>query len=164
MVYFILTNKWLHTFFVFLFLKALKMLKYIFTLRIHIPRSHGRTHTQRSEQFKPQTWGPPWETQAPLSSWKVSGTNRITVGSLGSGHEEGVIACVGLMARQDGDRSGLLTPWFPWSLCPVPYPEASEHSVPLIPTHSAALNLGQLRLVKRLHQCEAEVTWSWGRA
>ena len=128
MLYFILTNKWLHTFFVFLFLKDLKMLKYIFTLRIHIPRSHGRTHTQRSEQFKPQTWGSLWATQAPLSSWKVSGTNRITVGSLGSRHEEGVIACVGLMARQDGERSGLLTRWFPWSLCPVPYPEASEHS------------------------------------
>ena len=49
-----------------------------------------------------------------------------------------------------------------FALCPTLRPVNTP--VPLIPTHSAALNLGQLRLVKRLHQCEAEVTWSWGRA
>lgn len=45
-------------------------------------------------------------------SWKISGTNRVAVGSLDSTHEEGVLACVGLMARQDGARSALVTTWF----------------------------------------------------
>lgn len=44
--------------------------------------------------------------------WKISGTNRVAVGRLHPTHEEGVLACVGLMARQDGARSAVVTTWF----------------------------------------------------
>lgn len=44
--------------------------------------------------------------------WKISGTNRVAVGSRDPAHEEGVLACVGLMTRQDGAGSASETPWF----------------------------------------------------
>ena len=41
-----------------------------------------------------QPWGPTLERRAPLAGWRAGETNRRTVGSLDSAHDEGAHTCL----------------------------------------------------------------------
>ena len=64
-----------------------------------------------SHRLDSQSWGPMRKTQTPFTGLRTTGTDRETVGSLGSAHQEH--AHTGSACRQGRERSALEAAGFP---------------------------------------------------